>query len=177
MDSLKKSKSGLEKAKNTLEGEMADMSAELKAAMASKQENERRRKQLESQNAELSMKMSEAEKSHGENQDKYSKILTELEAMATALSEAENKASISTRNQEGLTSQLAEATTLFEDETRQKLQLQSKLKAMEKEKEVMAEQLEEEEEGKLSKVLKKLDGSPITIDLIERKQCRIPKTS
>merc|ERR1711971_1376311 len=109
--------------------------------MASKQENERRRKQLESQNAELSMKMSEAEKSHGENQDKYSKILTELEAMATALSEAENKASISTRNQEGLTSQLAEATTLFEDETRQKLQLQSKLKAMEKEKEVMAEQL------------------------------------
>lgn len=148
LDSLKKSKSGLEKAKNSLEGEMADMSAELKAAMASKQENERRRKQLESQNAELSMKMSEAEKSHGENQDKYSKILTELEAMATALSEAENKASISTRNQEGLTSQLAEATTLFEDETRQKLQLQSKLKAMEKEKEVMAEQLEEEEEGK-----------------------------
>merc|ERR1719350_2751347 len=148
LDSLKKSKSGLEKAKNTLEGEMADMSAELKAAMAYKQENERRRKQLESQNAELSMKMSEAEKSHGENQDKYSKILTELEAMATALSEAENKASISTRNQEGLTSQLAEATPLFEDETRQKLQLQSKLKAMEKEKEVMAEQLEEEEEGK-----------------------------
>ena len=147
MDSLKKSKSGLEKTKNTLEGEMADMSAELKAAMASKQENERRRKQLESQNAELSMKMSEAEKSHGENQDKYSKILTELEAMATALSEAENKASISTRNQEGLTSQLAEATGLFEDETRQKLQLQSKLKALEKEKEVMAEQLEEEEEG------------------------------
>ena len=45
MDSLKKSKSGLDKAKNTLEGEMADMSAELKAAMASKQENERRRKQ------------------------------------------------------------------------------------------------------------------------------------
>ena len=156
MDSLKKSKSGLEKAKNALEGEMADMSAELKAAMASKQENERRRKQLESQNAELSMKMSEAEKSHGENQDKYSKILTELEAMATALSEAENKASISTRNQEGLTSQLAEATTLFEDETRQKLQLQSKLKAMEKEKEVMAEQLEEEEEGKLFKFVKKI---------------------
>ena len=86
-------------------------------------------------------------KSHGENQDKYSKLLTELEAMATALSEAENKASISTRNTEGLQSQLAEATNLFEDETRQKLQLQSKLKAMEKEKEVMAEQLEEEEEG------------------------------
>ena len=166
MDSLKKSKSGLEKTKNTLEGEMADMSAELKAAMASKQENERRRKQLESQNAELSMKMSEAEKSHGENQDKYSKILTELEAMATALSEAENKASISTRNQEGLTSQLAEATGLFEDETRQKLQLQSKLKALEKEKEVMAEALEEEEEGKLLKFVKKLETK---LELNERK--------
>ena len=62
MDAIKKSKAGLEKAKNTLEGELADMSAELKAAMASKQENERRRKQLESQNNELAMKMSEAEK-------------------------------------------------------------------------------------------------------------------
>ena len=45
-------------------------------------------------------------------------------------------------------SQLNEAQTLFEEETRQKLSLNSKLKALEKEKEVMAEQLEEEEESK-----------------------------
>ena len=56
--------------------------------------------------------------------------------------------SISTRNSEALESQLNEAQTLFEEETRQKLSLNSKLKALEKEKEVMAEQLEEEEESK-----------------------------
>ena len=45
-------------------------------------------------------------------------------------------------------SQLNEAQTLFEEETRQKLSLNSKLKALEKEKEAMAEQLDEEEESK-----------------------------
>ena len=95
-------------------------------AMASKQENERRRKQLESQNAELQMKLQESEKNHGENQDKYSKLLTELESMATALSEAENKAITSTRNADGLEAQLSEAQAMFEDETRQKLSLQSR---------------------------------------------------
>ena len=92
LDLLKKNKTGLEKAKNSLEAENADLSAELKAAMASKQENERRRKQLESQSAELNMKLAEAEKNQGENNDKYSKLLTELEAMANNLNEAENKA-------------------------------------------------------------------------------------
>merc|ERR1719412_1205480 len=148
LDLLKKNKTGLEKAKNSLEAENADLSAELKAAMASKQENERRRKQLESQSAELNMKLAEAEKNQGENNDKYSKLLTELEAMANNLNEAENKASISTRNSEALESQLNEAQTLFEEETRQKLNLSSKLKALEKEKEAMAEQLDEEEESK-----------------------------
>jgi len=148
LDALKKSKTSLEKAKSSLENEMADMSAELKGAMASKQENERRRKQLESQNAELQMKLQESEKSQGENQDKYSKLLTELESMATALSEAENKAISSTRNADGLEAQLSEAQAMFEDETRQKLSLQSRFKALEKEKEAMLEQLEEEEESK-----------------------------
>ena len=92
LDMLKKNKTGLEKTKNSLEAENADLSAELKAAMASKQENERRRKQLESQSAELNMKLAEAEKNQGENNDKYSKLLTELEAMANNLNEAENKA-------------------------------------------------------------------------------------
>jgi len=148
LDALKKSKTSLEKAKSTLENELADMSAELKGAMASKQENERRRKQLESQNAENQMKLQEAEKAQGENNDKYSKLLVELESMANALSDAENKAVTSTRNADGLETQLSEVQAMCEDETRQKLQLQSRFKALEKEREAMAEQLEEEEESK-----------------------------
>jgi len=148
LDALKKSKTSLEKAKSGLENELADMSAELKSAMASKQENERRRKQLESQNAENQMKLAEAEKSQGENNDKYSKLLVELESMANALSDAENKAVSSTRNADALESQLTEVQAVCDDETRQKLQLASRFKALEKEREVMAEQLEEEEESK-----------------------------
>merc|ERR1719245_2156509 len=148
LDLLKKNKTGLEKAKNSLKAENADLSAELKAAMASKQENERRRKQLESQNAENQMKLQEAEKAQGENNDKYSKLLVELESMANALSDAENKAVTSTRNADGLETQLSEVQAMCEDETRQKLQLQSRFKALEKEREAMAEQLEEEEESK-----------------------------
>jgi myosin protein heavy chain len=80
--------------------------------------------------------------------DKYSKILTELEAMATALNEAENKANQASKASDSLESNLGEATALLEEETRQKLALNSKLRAMEQEKEVMSEQLEEEEETK-----------------------------
>merc|ERR1712048_265604 len=102
----------------------------------------------ESQNAENQMKLQEAEKAQGENNDKYSKLLVELESMANALSDAENKAVTSTRNADGLETQLSEVQAMCEDETRQKLQLQSRFKALEKEREAMAEQLEEEEESK-----------------------------
>jgi myosin protein heavy chain len=66
-EQLKKTRTALDKTRQGLETENADMSAELKAALASKQENERRRKQLESQSSELQLKLHEAEKSHGEN--------------------------------------------------------------------------------------------------------------
>lgn len=53
LESIKKLKAGLEKAKQTLEAENADLATELRNANQSKQENDRRRKQAESQIAEL----------------------------------------------------------------------------------------------------------------------------
>merc|ERR1712141_560541 len=47
-----------------------------------------------------------------------------------------------------LESQLGEANALLEEETRQKLAINSKLRNLEQAKEAMAEQLEEEEESK-----------------------------
>lgn len=53
LENLKKARSALEKAKQTLEAENADLATELRNVNSSKQENDRRRKQAESQIAEL----------------------------------------------------------------------------------------------------------------------------
>ena len=68
--------------------------------------------------------------------------------MSTALSEAQNKASDAGKNIEALESQLSEANALLEEETRQKLALNSKLRNLKQANLVMTEQLEEEEESK-----------------------------
>ena len=52
----------LEKQKQTLEGENADMANEIKMITAAKQESERKRKQLEQQVQELTMRLQEVEK-------------------------------------------------------------------------------------------------------------------
>ena len=123
----------------------ADMANELKTVSGSKAENERRRKQLEMQCAELQMKLQESDKIGADSADKLSKVITELDLVSTALNEAENKASLASKNAEGLESQLSEATNLLEEETRQKLALNSKLRALEQSNASMTEQLEEEE--------------------------------
>lgn len=53
LESHKKSKITLEKSKQTLEAENADLATELRNVNSSRQENDRRRKQAESQIAEL----------------------------------------------------------------------------------------------------------------------------
>lgn len=53
LENLKKNKIGLEKAKQTLEAENADLATELRSVNSSRQENDRRRKQAELQIAEL----------------------------------------------------------------------------------------------------------------------------
>lgn len=58
LENLKKVKAGLEKAKQTLEAENADLATELRNVNTSRQENDRKRKQAESQIAELQVKMS-----------------------------------------------------------------------------------------------------------------------
>lgn len=56
LENLKKTKGTLEKAKQTLEAENADLATELRNVNSSRQENDRRRKQAESQIAELQVK-------------------------------------------------------------------------------------------------------------------------
>lgn len=57
LENIKKVKGTLEKSKQTLEAENADLATELRNINSSRQENERRRKQAESQIAELQVRV------------------------------------------------------------------------------------------------------------------------
>jgi myosin protein heavy chain len=56
LENFKKIKTGLEKAKATLEAENADLATDLRNVNQSRQENDRRRKQAEAQIAELQVR-------------------------------------------------------------------------------------------------------------------------
>merc|ERR1712056_36329 len=77
--------------------------------------------------------------------DRLAKIIGEMESMGAQLQEAETRASQASKSTDGLESQLAEVTANLEDETREKLAVNSKLRAVENEKEHLLEQVEEEE--------------------------------
>ncbi|KAI8119067.1 non-muscle, Myosin heavy chain [Lucilia cuprina] len=148
LESLRKAKAVLEKAKSTLEAENADLATELRSVNSSRQENDRRRKQAESQIAELQVKLAEVERARSELQEKCTKLQQEAEYVTNQLEEAELKASAAVKSASNMESQLAETQQLLEEETRQKLSLSSKLRQLESEKEALQEQLEEDEETK-----------------------------
>ncbi|XP_055526751.1 myosin heavy chain, non-muscle isoform X1 [Wyeomyia smithii] len=148
LENLKKLKASLEKAKQTLEAENADLATDLRNVNQSRQENDRRRKQAESQVAELQVKLAEVERARVELQEKVSKLQQETDVITQQLDTAELKASAAMKSATNMESQLTEAQQLLEEETRQKLALSSKLRQLESEKEALQEQLEEDEEAK-----------------------------
>merc|ERR1719295_1581144 len=141
LDMVKKTANQAEKMKSQLEAELADLTNELKSVSGNKQEAERKRKQLDSQVGELNAKLLESEHRASEAQEKLGKILNEMESIAGQLREAELKASQASKSSEQLDNQLADMTQTLEEETRQKLAANSKLRALEQEKEHLLEQL------------------------------------
>uniref|UniRef100_W4VRK7 Putative myosin class i heavy chain n=1 Tax=Corethrella appendiculata TaxID=1370023 RepID=W4VRK7_9DIPT len=148
LENFKKLKAGLEKSKQTLEAENADLATELRNVNQSRQENDRRRKQAEAQIAELQVKLAEVERARSELQEKVSKLQQETDNITQQLDEAELKASAAIKSASNMESTLTETQQLLEEETRQKLSLNSKLRQIEQEKEALQEQLEEDEEAK-----------------------------
>ncbi|XP_067006005.1 myosin heavy chain, non-muscle isoform X2 [Anabrus simplex] len=148
LESVKKAKIGLEKAKQQLEAENADLTTELRSVGASRQESDRRRKQAESQLVELQSKAAELERVRADLAEKAAKLQLEMDAISTQLEEAELKASAAVKSAATMETHLSEVQTQLEEETRQKLALSSKLRQLESEKEALHEQLEEEEEAK-----------------------------
>ncbi|XP_049801574.1 myosin heavy chain, non-muscle isoform X1 [Schistocerca nitens] len=148
MESVKKTKASLEKAKQQLEAENADLTQELRTAGASRQECERRRKQAEAALAELQAKAAEAERTRAELAERAMRLAQEAEAAQQQLEQAELRASAAAKSAATVESQLADVQGQLEEETRQKLAISSRLRQLESEREALQEQVEEEEEAR-----------------------------
>lgn len=88
------------------------------------------------------------ERARSELADRVAKLSTESESITAQLEEAELRASAAIKSAATMETQLSEAQAQLEEETRQKLALNSRLRQVEGEKEALREQLEEEEENK-----------------------------
>lgn len=148
IDQLKKMKSGLDKSKNQLEAENADLANELRSITSSKQESEKKRKQCEAIISDLQVKIAESERSRTDHQERLTRLEQELIAANLAMEEADSRA-VSANNQlKNLESHMQETQGLLEEETRQKLNLNSRVRALEQEKDHLQEALDEEEGAK-----------------------------
>uniref|UniRef100_A0A8C2LA89 Myosin, heavy chain 14, non-muscle n=1 Tax=Cyprinus carpio TaxID=7962 RepID=A0A8C2LA89_CYPCA len=146
LDNAKRSRQSLEKAKAVLEEERMNLSAELKTLQGGKMESERGRKRAEGQLQELNARLSQAERERGEREERLSKLQLELESLSSSLSSSESKSHRLSKEVSSLESQLHDVQELLQEETRQKLALGSRVRALEEEKTGLMERLEEEEE-------------------------------
>uniref|UniRef100_A0A673HV86 Myosin-10-like n=1 Tax=Sinocyclocheilus rhinocerous TaxID=307959 RepID=A0A673HV86_9TELE len=146
LDNAKRSRQSLEKAKAVLEEERMNLSAELKTLQGGKMESERGRKRAEGQLQELNARLAQAEREREEREERLSKLQSELESLSSSLSSSESKSHRLSKEVSSLESQLHDVQELLQEETRQKLALGSRMRALEEEKAGLMERLEEEEE-------------------------------
>ncbi|XP_062394116.1 LOW QUALITY PROTEIN: myosin-10 [Sardina pilchardus] len=146
LDNSKRARQSLEKSKAVLEEERSSLSAELKVVQGAKMESERNRKRADSQLQELNARLTQADREREEREDRVHKLQAEIESMIGSLSGAESKSVRMTKEVSSLEGQLRDAQELLQDETRQKLSLGSRMRALEEEKASLVERVEEEQE-------------------------------
>uniref|UniRef100_A0AAR2JJ14 Myosin motor domain-containing protein n=1 Tax=Pygocentrus nattereri TaxID=42514 RepID=A0AAR2JJ14_PYGNA len=132
--------------KALLEEERVNLTAELKALQGGKMESERGRKRAEGQLQELTARLAQAEREREEREDRLHKLQSEIESLSSSLSSSDTKSLRLSKEVSSLESQLHDAQELLQDETRQKLALGSRVRALEEEKAALMERLEEEQE-------------------------------
>uniref|UniRef100_A0A670J7N6 Myosin heavy chain 14 n=1 Tax=Podarcis muralis TaxID=64176 RepID=A0A670J7N6_PODMU len=140
----------LEKTKQALEGENVELQKEVKVLQAAKLESEQRRKKLESQVQELQLRATDGERVKAELMERLGKlqVCNELDGVSGTLGSAESRAIKLAKDLASVESHLQDSQELLQEETRQKLNLSSRVRQLEEEKAGLLEQLEEEEAAK-----------------------------
>uniref|UniRef100_A0A2K5W4Z9 Myosin-11 n=1 Tax=Macaca fascicularis TaxID=9541 RepID=A0A2K5W4Z9_MACFA len=188
LEQFKRAKANLDKNKQTLEKENADLAGELRVLGQAKQEVEHKKKKLEAQVQELQSKCSDGERARAELNDKVHKLQNEVESVTGMLNEAEGKAIKLAKDVASLSSQLQDTQELLQEETRQKLNVSTKLRQLEEERNSLQDQLDEEMEAKqnlerhistlniqLSDSKKKLQDFASTVEALEEGKKRFQK--
>uniref|UniRef100_A0A8C5WX37 Myosin motor domain-containing protein n=1 Tax=Laticauda laticaudata TaxID=8630 RepID=A0A8C5WX37_LATLA len=145
LEQSRRFKTTLEKAKQTLEGENVEMQKEVKILQGARLESEQRRKKLESQVQELQLRAAESERVKSELTDRLVKLQVRkaTHEQEDCISKGKRMGPVSDPHLSHLPSQ-----ELLQEETRQKLNLSSRVRQLEEEKGALLEQLEEEEAAK-----------------------------
>uniref|UniRef100_A0A8C1VU30 Myosin, heavy chain 14, non-muscle n=1 Tax=Cyprinus carpio TaxID=7962 RepID=A0A8C1VU30_CYPCA len=134
LDNAKRSRQSLEKTKAILEEERMNLSSELKTLQGGKMESERGRKRAEGQLQEVNARLAQAEREREEREERLGKLQVKM----------------GKKRGNGLNWKHFAFTVLsqelLQEETRQKLALGSRVRALEEEKAGLMERLEEEEE-------------------------------
>ncbi|KAJ3615221.1 hypothetical protein NHX12_018789 [Muraenolepis orangiensis] len=148
LEQAKRNKVSVEKTKQALESEWNELQIEMKTLTQGKSDSEHRRKKAESQLQELLVKHGESEHQRSELTDKMAKMQSELDNVNGLLSMAESNGVKASKDHSFVESTLADSQELLQEETRQKLSLNTRLRQMEDEQNNLQEMLEEEEESK-----------------------------
>uniref|UniRef100_A0A673LKX8 Myosin-10 n=1 Tax=Sinocyclocheilus rhinocerous TaxID=307959 RepID=A0A673LKX8_9TELE len=163
-------RSNLEKNKQTLESDNKEMANEVKSLQQGKSESEHKRKKLEAQLQEFMARFSEGEKVKGELSDRSYKLqvsvvtwLHKLQVSAVTLHII--IISVTPSSMKYLPHTLQISVELLQEETRQKLNLSSRVRQLDEEKNSLLEQQEEEEEAR-----RNLEKQLATLQLVETKK-------
>uniref|UniRef100_H2L596 Myosin motor domain-containing protein n=1 Tax=Oryzias latipes TaxID=8090 RepID=H2L596_ORYLA len=188
LEQAKKVRAALEKAKQALEKEAADLSADLRALSSTKQDVEQKKKKVEAQLNDLQLRFSESERQRNELSERVSKMTVELDSVTGLLNEAEGRNIKLSKEASSISSQLQDAQELLSEETRQKLNLSGRLRQLEEDKGCLMEQLEEEMEAKqaverqasslsvqLSDLKKRLEELSAAVELLEEGKKRLQR--
>ncbi|NXX62803.1 MYH11 protein, partial [Scopus umbretta] len=184
LEQFKRAKANLDKTKQTLEKDNADLANEVRSLNQAKQDVEHKKKKLEVQLQELQSKYTDGERVRTELNEKVHKLQVEIENVTGLLNEAESKTIKLTKDVATLGSQLQDT----QEETRQKLNVSTKLRQLEDEKNSLQEQLDEEVEAKqnlerhistltiqLSDSKKKLQEYSSTVEAMEEGKKKLQK--
>ncbi|XP_068605476.1 myosin-11-like [Brachionichthys hirsutus] len=180
LEQAKRVRAALDKAKQALEKESADLSADLRSLASAKQDVEHKKKKADGQLNDLHSRFNASERRAAELGERVSTVTVELDAVMGLLNEVEGKNFKLSKDVSTLTSQLQDAQELLSEETRQKLNVSGRLRQTEEDRDGLMEQLEEETEAKraverqvssltvqLSDYKKKLDEALGTVELLE----------
>ncbi|MGH0130135.1 UNVERIFIED_CONTAM: hypothetical protein FKN15_041186 [Acipenser sinensis] len=181
-------KVNLDKAKQALEKENAELAGDVRLLSQVKQEVEHKRKKLEGQLTDLQAKYNDGEKQKAELGERVSKLSNELDSVTNLLNEADGKAIKLSKDVSSLSSQLQDTQELLSEETRMKLNVTTRMRQVEEERNTLQEQLDEEAEAKknlernistlniqLSDSKKKLDEFVSSVELLEEGKKRLQR--